>query len=278
MISPHQNQIMNKSPIGQNDTEIMPIRNFNGPQDFIFPIDPFQELAESKSVIISQRISCIDYCCNPSNSRWDIMAKSESGMKYLFKCKEKRRCCCVRCCKYNFICPCCYCICSDPLFLYFYQLSNNQELEGESQKLFITAKRPDRTCTCKTLRVETSLEPNKESIGTAALSVDKDDYCCTICFDIIDSLGNVKYKVTGDLCQAALLFGYLGRKLCTLSFNIKKEKEIVGKIEKLSSSWSEYFADAVSYKVNFPKEATPHEKFLFIISVMLFEYSFQKPR
>ena len=50
MISPQQNQIMNKSPIGQNDTEIMPIRNFNGPQDFIFPIDPFQELAESKSV------------------------------------------------------------------------------------------------------------------------------------------------------------------------------------------------------------------------------------
>ena len=109
-------------------------------------------------------------------------------------------------------------------------------------------------------------------------SVDPDDFCCTMCFDIIDSLGNVKYKVTGDIYQPARLFGYIGRKLCTLSFNIKKGKEIVGKIEKLSSSWSEYFADAVSYKVNFPKEATPHEKFLCIVSVMLIEYGYQKPR
>ena len=132
MISPQQNQIMNNNSIGQNDTEIMPIGNFNGPKDFIFPIEPFQEFAESKSAIISQKISCIDYCCNPSNSRWDIMVKNEERMKYLFKCKEKRKCCCIRCCKYNFLCLCCYCMCSDPLYLNFYQISNNQELEGES--------------------------------------------------------------------------------------------------------------------------------------------------
>ena len=276
MISADQNK-MNNNPIGQNDTEIMPIGNFNGPQDFIFPIDPFQELAESKSAIISQNISCINYCCNLTYSRWDIMVKSEAGMKYLFKCKEKRKCYCIRCWKYNFFCPCCYCICSDPLYLYFYQLSNNLELEGESKKLFISVKRPDLTCTCKTPRLETSLEPNKESIGTVALSVDPNDYC-SLCFDIIDSLGKVKYKVTGSICQPAMFFGYIARKICTISFNIKKGKEIVGKIEKLTSSWSEYFADAVSYIVNFPKEATPHEKFLCIIAVMLIEYGYQKSR
>lgn len=164
----------------------------------------------------------------------------------------------------------------------FYILNSSGDFSKDLKSEYITLKRADECCQIP--KLITRVGPGRISIGTVTYGADPDSgtfdgICCgNICYDIFNVQNELKYKVTGNPCQPAVCLGYVGKKMGVLHFDIRKGRENVGEIEKLSSSWSEYLDDANSYKIKFPPDATPEEKLLCVASVMIIEYGYKAPR
>ena len=100
--------------------------------------------------------------------------------------------------------------------------------------------------------------------------------CCDPTFDLYDSTGNIKYIVTGNCCQCALLCpGMLGKTDRGL-FDILEAgtNARVGTITKEPASLSELVTDADTYIVTFPANATPNDKFLLMGLTLLLDYQY----
>ena len=137
---------------------------------------------------------------------------------------------------------------------------------------FATMKKPYMCTVCCLCRPEIDVILN--STGQA---IGKIKHICTICdptFEVYNTTGNLRFTVTANCCQCALLCPGILAKACQGVFDILEGGQNVGRISKEPASLSELVTDADSYVVNFPASADANDKLLLTGLALMIDYQY----
>jgi hypothetical protein len=238
----------------------------NTPQNFVFILDPFQEIAQSYGAIIRQQPSLLEAVtgCQTQN-RYHVFLQTPYGVKYAFKCNEHSDSC-ARCCLSSN---------ARPLKIDMRHVVSVQEFDGDLAKIFIGIDKPCQCACCCFCRpyMDVRLSDNGQRLG----HIREPCTCCDIETEIYDANGHLRYEIHGDGCQMGLCCGECVKKLSNIYFEIRQNGSVVGTFTKLSSNIGEFFTKADSYQITFPANATPADKFLLIIAGLMIDYqNFEK--
>jgi hypothetical protein len=237
-----------------------------GPASFQYCDEPMKELAQCTGAIIRQQIEMFEVItgCETQN-RYQVFIQSPMGLKYAFQCNERSGCC-SRCC------------CSNDcrsLEIIVRHLTSAAEIDPDLAKIYMKAKKPCALacfCCCRP-SIDVVLVEENRFLGR----VSEPFTCCDRDAEVYDASNNLIYRIEGDCCQIGFCCGSSAEKLVEIEFNILKNKEIVGMMKKMNASLGEYFSKADSYKIIFPKFASPEEKLLLIVAGLLIDYqNFEK--
>lgn len=238
----------------------------NTPQNFVYIEDPFTEIANCQSAIISQTPSLLEAVTGcVTQNRYHIFLQTPYGLKYAFKCNEKSEGC-ARCCLSGN---------ARPLQIIMRHVVSLEQLSSDLAKIFINIDKPCQPGCCCFCRpyMDVRLADSGQRLG----AVREPCTCCDIETQVLDANGNLRYEIHGDCCQLGLCCGPAIQKLSNINFDIRQNGYVVGAIKKLSSNIGEFFTKADSYEVVFPMNATPSDKFLLIISGLMLDYqNFEK--
>jgi hypothetical protein len=237
----------------------------NGPANFQYCDDPLKELAQCTGAIIRQEIEMFEVIsgCETQN-RYQVFIQSPTGLKYAFQCSEKS-CCCSRCCCSN--------DCRSLTIIMRHMTSAVED--PDLAKIYIGAEKPCALgclCCCRP-NIRVMLADDNKYIGR----VSEPFTCCDRDAEVYDKNDNLRYRITGDCCQVGFCCGASAEKMVEIEFKIQQNNQFVGMMKKMNASLGEYFSKADSYKISFPKNATPEEKLLLIIAGLLIDYqNFEK--
>ena len=213
--------------------------------------------ASSGDILIDD-ISIKDY----SSKKFDEYRNTSVGFKYLFKCIEKSNWCTRRFCPST----------QRPLDLDIIHCSSYDQLGMNYTTPFATMNKPFLCTICCICRpeIEVILNSSGKAIG-------KVRHVCTVCdptFEVYNAEGNLRYAVSANCCQCALLMpGFLSKSSRGV-FDILEGEQKVGSITKEPASLSELVTDADSYIVNFPTSADANDKLLLTGLALLIDYQF----
>lgn len=110
----------------------------------------------------------------------------------------------------------------------------------------------------------------------------KDDWrCCDPSFEIFDENGKLKYRVHGDCCQCGIFFKCYSRFYEThfYIYDVNQtsfDKDYaVGKIKREQKEFLKaWCTDADNFEINFPKNATAHDKLMIISCALMIDYTY----
>ena len=235
----------------------------NSPQNFVYFMDPMTELSQSSGAIIRQQVEMLEVVtgCETQN-RYHVFIETPMGLKYAFKCNERSGGCARCCCAPS----------NRELEMIIRHVISHEQLDGDLAKIFVRIEKP---CTCPCCcfcrpHMDVRLEDTNKFIG----QIREPCTCCDLDTEVYDSVGNLRYLITGDCCQLGLCCGSTAQKLASINFNILEGGRVVGSFKKLSSSFGEFFSKADSYRVGFPPNARPEDKMLLIIAGLMIDYQF----
>ena len=242
--------------------------NFGGMQ-FVYVVDPMQELALSTGVLIRQQPQFLEQItgCESPNRYFVFSQSPQAGMKLLFKCKESSECCQRNCCSAS----------AREFVMDIKHIPDASMLMNENyQASFVHVHKPFK-CTCFCL--ERPVMNATYTQGGQILGQVKQPFsCCDPIFHIYDSGNALRYIVHADCCQCGILCSnnFCG-KMSEACFNVYKDAGMsapCGSIVKKMATLSEMVTSADSYQVNFPMDASPSEKLLLIITGLMIDYQY----
>ena len=107
------------------------------------------------------------------------------------------------------------------------------------------------------------------------------EFCCDPVFEIYNNSNQLIYKYYTDCCQNGFVFKCIRLgQCCEVSIDIFKgdKKDYsdnnIGNIRKVFGKCSECIANVCTYFIDFPLEATPEEKILLIMGIILMDYRY----
>jgi hypothetical protein len=138
---------------------------------------------------------------------------------------------------------------------------------------FALAERPYK-CTCFCLeRPEVTVKNNNINFG----KIVEPFSCCDPLFVIRDAQQNIRWKITANCCQC----GFSCPACANVVFTIHSgNQEILdpnaaeGTITKTSAGIQELVSEADNFDVVFPVNATPEDKLLIIINVLMIDFRY----
>ena len=116
-------------------------------------------------------------------------------------------------------------------------------------------------------------------LNSTSKAIGKVRHICTVCdptFELYSVNGILKYIITAECCQCALLCpGFLSKTSRGL-FEIldSSTKQRVGQITKEPATMSEMVTDADTYVVNFPANADAYDKLLITGLALMIDYQY----
>ena len=236
-----------------------------GPANFQYCEDPMKELVQCTGAIIRQEIEFFEVIsgCETQN-RYQVFLQSPMGLKYAFQCNEKSGCCSRCCCPNN----------CRSLEIIIKHLTSAME-DPDLANIYIKAQKPCAIgcfCCCRPY-IDVVLHKDKKYLG----KVSEPFTCCDRNAEVYDEFNQLRYRIVGDCCQTGLCCGSSAEKLTEIEFNILEGRKNVGLMKKMVASLGQYFSKADTYKIIYPKTATPQEKLLLIIAGLLIDYqNFEK--
>ena len=234
----------------------------NGPQ-MIFVTDPLIELQSATGAIICQTpyyLQTVTGFALPNS--YSVFVQTPMGMKYMFRAREFSTCCARCCCEGS----------NRPLNIQVKHIASLAEFQTDVSKIYLTIDKPCR-CQCCCL-CRPYMDIRHVDTGKYFGKIREPCTCCDLEIDVYDHIGNLRYELTADCCQAGLCCGAAMQKLADIEFLIKHNGVIVGRLCKLPANYMEFFSKADSYSVQFPAMATPEEKMLLIMAGLMIDYSF----
>lgn len=263
-ISPGSAQVI-QQPLPQLNSVIAPV----GQLQYVYVTDPMTELANCTGAKIKQQPEFFEVFtgCETAN-RYHVFGLSNLGIKYLFKCQEMSDYCMRNCCAASM---------REFSMDIKHIAASDQLMNSSLVKSFGYINKPFKCtcCCCNRPEMQVSLAETGQIIG----NIYQPFNCCDPYFQILDGTGNLKYIITADCCQCALL---CSNNLCGKCsegefkiFSNKNDGRPVGSIIKTcASSYSELVTSADSYNINFPLDASPSEKFLIIALGLMIDYQY----
>ena len=245
-------------------TAAVPAPIFGGMQ-FIYVQDPMAELASCPSLLIRQEPEFLEKFtgCEMPNV-YHVFGNSPLGFRYLFKCIENSNCCARRFCSSS----------QRPLDLNIIHCNSLDQLGMNYTTPFATMQKPFMCtfyCLCRP-EINVVLNSTGQAIG-------KVKHICTVCdptFEVYNATSGLKYIVTANCCQCALICpGILGKTSRGI-FDIIDvgSNQVVGQITREPANISEIITDADTYAVNFPPTADANDKLLITGLALLIDYQF----
>ena len=238
------------------------------PPQGVMPIqfveNPLQELAQSKSAIIKQRIELPKITECGTKNRYHVYVQK----KCLFKCKEESGCCESNCCPFD----------ARPFSIKIKHISGQNQMNEDFTKGFAEFKRPFK-CTCCCL-ARPSMSATYAESGVFFGKVIEAFSCCDPIFNVYDKDKAIKYRITCDCCQC----GFCCRNSCcgklfSVNLNIHDGNDVnmtgkpVGTIKKKCEGIQQLITDN-TYILTFPENASPEEKLMLIGAVLLLDYRY----
>ena len=192
---------------------------------------------------------------------------SNEHINYLFKGSEKAGF------TQDYQCFCCF------FFKIFIQHIKNQEMLNQNfdfKNYFATIEKP-YACTCCCCG-RPYMECNF-SDGTKIGKVIEAYTCCDPLFHIYDENGKIKYSITCDCCQGSICcccrHSNQEERYSECLFEICEENgNVVGHMKKHPSYGMQMYSNSDTYSIEFPKNASPLDKLLFIFSTILIDYQY----
>jgi hypothetical protein len=236
-----------------------------GGMQFIYVQDPMAELASCPSLLIRQEPEFLEKFtgCEMPNV-YHVFGNSPLGFRYLFKCIENSNCCARRFCSSS----------QRPLDLNIIHCNSLDQLGMNYTTPFATMQKPFMCtfyCLCRP-EINVVLNSTGQAIG-------KVKHICTVCdptFEVYNAASGLKYIVTANCCQCALICpGILGKTSRGI-FDIIDvgSNQVVGQITREPANISEIITDADTYAVNFPPTADANDKLLITGLALLIDYQF----
>ena len=290
-----------------NESAVQPIYNapmtlaINKPEEFVFCQDPLNDLANSSSAIIHEKIECCKIvcncllkclcgccscCCIDRTHTFNTFIRTNSGTKYLFKTVTSSTNKCLRPRRIF-----------EDIHMRTYEVPSFEKFNENN--LYCEVEKPlyDECCRCR-LPPSFIINVNliKQGIIAGKIKIPGDDSKCCECqkesncdcdcgncgkccnigyiFHILDGKGNLVYYICMNICQISLLTGCVN--FCDIELQILETNgKLVGKITKLiAQSMGEFFTDSDSYEVKFPLEATPELKLTILLAAILIDSLF----
>ena len=236
-----------------------------GGMQFVYVQDPMTEIASCQSLLIKQKTEFLEALtgCEQPNI-YHIFGNSPLGVKYLFKCIEKSGWCMRRCCPSS----------QRSLDMDIIHCSSVDQLGMGYTTPFATMNKPFMCTICCLCRPEINLVLNSTS-----QPIGKVKHICTVCdptFEVYNNLTGLKYIVTADCCQCALMCPGFLAKTSKGVFDILDAgtNQKVGQISKEPATISEMATDADTYVVNFPVNADANDKLLLTGLALMIDYQF----
>ena len=263
--TPYQGQGYINQPMPQPGAVPPPL--FGGIQYVCVP-DPMTELAMSTGDLIRQEVQFFEQItgCESPNRYYIFSQSPQGGMKLLFKCKEYSGCCMRNCCPAS----------SREFNMDIKHIATVANLDENFSAPFINVKKPFKFTCCCLERPEMLVRSgvNNQPFGR----IKQPFTCCDPEFTLFDNTGTIRYIIHGDCCQCGLLCAnnFCG-KLSEVIFNVYSaaNREVpCGSITKKRATTTELVTSADSYQINFPKDATPQDKILLIVSGLMIDYQF----
>ena len=240
------------------------IPHFYGIQ-YVFVQDPLVELGNSIGAKIHQQIDTLEILTGfEVPNRYHVLVQDfNKQYKYLFKCKEESSCCQRQCCTSG----------QREFQMLVKHIANQMMFTQNFKEIFAIVDKP-YNCPCFCLG-RPYMECNYSN-GTKFGEIKEPFTCCNPKFCIYDENNILKYFINCDCCQC----GYLCRnnvcgKLSDCLFEICEANGIVnGNIKRLAAKGMQFLSDSDSYDINFPNNASPVEKLLIILAVILIDYQY----
>jgi hypothetical protein len=222
------------------------------------------ELANLQKVKIIQDVEFIDCCCPTCTSnKYSIIDPTTDEKLFDFKengsCPE--RCCCFSCRGFT---------------MKINNLGgNNIHNTYDGEKECSLPCLLGNGCGQPSIKV-TLTAPNHKFLGS--VKMDYESCCCSICSHKIvirDEKKNVRYHIqrTTYCIGCYLTFCRCIPKVCDILYHIYDGNQVVGEVKKLKCSTCYTFCPkGDNYEIGFPPNASPEEKLLIIIGVILLDY------
>ena len=240
---------------------------------YFFVTDPLAELMNAKKASVKQRFELFETLtgCETPNQYYVYTEDQEGNKKYLFKAKEHSSCCCRLFCTGN----------SREFDLNFRRITYISQ--GQEKKIdFAKFKRPFKCTCCCCNRPEMSGNFEGERTGY----IGKISEPCTLCdpkIHISNSSNVIVYTISCNCCQCGYYCrnNWMGR--CSeVDFSIYKGSSIdgqpVGNIHKKFKGCTSLIGDADAFKLTFPVDAAPEEKFLLISATVMLDYLYYEDK
>ena len=210
---------------------IMPgIREISSQEIISYCEDPMKELSLSTGALIRQDIENFEVVSNfEAKKKYEVLLQSEMGLKMAFKCFISTGHCCRG------------------LKITIMHKASPEEIVPELCKIFLIAEKSycgGCLCFCRPF-LNIKLEKNQKNIGR----IREPFTCCGKDYELHDDNGNVIYEV--------------------IDTEIMKDNKQAGFIEKGMMSFGVNFPKIITYKINFPGDATPEQRILLICSALL---------
>ena len=236
-----------------------------GGMQFIYVEDPMAELASCPSLLIRQEPEFLEKLtgCEQPNI-YHVFGNSSLGFRYLFKCIENSNCCSRKFCTSS----------QRPLDLNIIHCNSADQLGMGYKTPFATMQKPfmcTMFCLCRP-EINVVLNSTGQPVG-------KVRHICTVCdptFEVYNAQSGLKYIVTANCCQCALICPGIIGKTSQGIFDIldATSNQKVGMIVKEPATMSEIVTDADSYVVNFPPTADANDKLLLTGLALMIDYQF----
>ena len=228
--------------------------------------DPLNELSLCKKATIRQQAEYLQILSGyEGKNRYDVFITLPNGMeKYLFKCKEESSACQRQCCPSD----------SREFEMTIKHISNPMDYFADYQKYYAKLDKPFKcTCLCCNRPTITGIFQNDNQFFG---SVTQEYTCCDPLFEIKNEKG-VKYVITIDCDQCSFCCSCCCSKFnkveCIISDG--RNRKPVGKITKTPArNFVEIVGDADTYEIEFPPDATPHEKLSIIMAGLFIDYRY----
>ena len=236
-----------------------------GGMQFLYVQDPMTEIASCPSLLIKQEPEFLESLtgCEQPNV-YHVFGNSPLGARYLFKCIEKSGWCMRR-----------FCTSSQRSFdMDIIHCSSLDQLGMGYVTPFATMNKPFMCTCCCLCRPEVNLV-----LSSTGQPVGKVKHICTACdptFEVYNCTSGLKYIVTADCCQCAIMCPGFLAKTSRGEFAILDAgtSQRVGQIIKEVATMAEMVTDADTYIVNFPVTADANDKLLLTGLALMIDYLF----
>ena len=236
-----------------------------GGMQFLYVQDPMTEIASCQSLLIKQEAQFMEALtgCEQPNI-YHVFGNSPLGARYLFKCIEKSGWCMRRCCTSS----------QRSFDMDIIHCSSLDQLGMGYTTPFASMNKPFMCTVCCLCRPEVNL-----ILSSTHQPVGKVKHICTVCdptFEVYNCTSGLKYIVTADCCQCAIMCPGFLAKTSRGVFDILDAgtSQKVGQITKECATISEMVTDADSYIVNFPVTADANDKLLLTGLALMIDYLF----